>query len=88
MIDLKRLIQEWRERAKFREQTSPVDKPKATDHLSGMNGEKQGDRNGGEGNAFQVNDPPQVPVDRPAVHGNSEEGNAFQVNDHPEEKTL
>lgn len=64
MIDLKRLIQGWKER------------------------EKHGDRHGGEGNAFQVNDPPQVPVDRPPVHGNSEEGNAFQVNDHPEEKTI
>ena len=58
----------------------------STDHVPEIDGSEKGNRQGGEGNAFQVNDPPQAPVDRSPNQGHGAEGNAFQVNDQPAEK--
>ena len=47
---------------------------------------KDANRHGGEGNAFQVNDPPQAPVERSPNQDHGAEGNAFQVNNNPAEE--
>lgn len=57
-----------------------------SDHFLKNADAKGANRHGGEGNVFQVNDPPQRPVERSPNQGHDAEGKAFQVNDQPAEK--